>query len=454
MGERERIRLSYAAAEVAGQLVFCVISFYILKFYTDVARIPAAAAGAILLAARLIDAVDAPLWGIIFERTRSRWGRSRPWFLWLSAPFAVSGVLTFFTPQAPVRTRIACALVTYAVSSILYTGVNTPVTSILGALTDDARERVALVSFRMFGSKLGVLLVNLTVLPLVGWLGHGDDRRGFLLVMPIYAAGTTLLYLLAFGNLRERLAPEPRRAGAGAGLAALGNNPPWMIIFWSSLLFWIAFIARISTAPYLFEYVLGRPGLIPLANGLDIVSLAAIPALPALCRRISKRNVWGLGLLGCAGAQSVVLAGVLAGSAGLVIAGWALGFLASGPAMAMPLSLLSDSVDYGEWSSGVRAPGLLTALGAAFCLKAGSGIGGALPAWILARSGYRPGAAQGAGALAGIELAAIALPAVGYALAAVPVFFYRRYELREAEIRRDLDRRRRLAAAPATLVNE
>ena len=94
-------RLSYSASEVAGQLVFCVISFYLLKFYTDVYGITAAEAGAILLGARCIDAFDAPLWGIVFDRTRSRWGKSRPWFLWLwRAVSALFGVLTFATPRA------------------------------------------------------------------------------------------------------------------------------------------------------------------------------------------------------------------------------------------------------------------------------------------------------------------------------------------------------------------
>ena len=91
-------RISYAASDTAGQLVFCVVSFYLMYFYTDVYGISAATAGSILLAARLIDAVDAPVWGIIFDKTHSRWGRSRPWFLWLCVPFATFGVLTFVTP--------------------------------------------------------------------------------------------------------------------------------------------------------------------------------------------------------------------------------------------------------------------------------------------------------------------------------------------------------------------
>lgn len=439
-------RLSYTGSEVAGQLIFCVISFYLLKFYTDVYGISAAAAGAILLVARCIDAVDAPVWGIVFEKTSSKWGKSRPWFLWLCIPFAIFGVLTFTTPQLGPGAKLAYATCTYVCSSVLYTGINTPVTSILAALTPDSKERLILTSFRMFGSKLGVLFVNLTVLKAVSYLGGGNDRRGFILVMPMYAAGTVLLYLLAFRNLRECVQEHKQHTSARASFRAMRGNAPWALIFASSLLFWIAFIARISSAPYFFEYVLGRKDLTSIANSLDFVSLGSVLFLPYLCRKFSKSSVWTLGLVGSGLAQLVIATGVQNRSLPFVMVGWVLGFLASGLAMAIPFSILSDSVDYGEWKSGVRSAGLLTAVGAAFCLKAGSGLGGALPAWILARSHYVPNVNQSASAIAGIEQSFVWLPAIAYAMAAVPTAFYRRYERLEPQVRRDLQERRRVAA--------
>lgn len=441
-----RTRLSYTASEVAGQLIFCVISFYLLKFYTDVYGISAVAAGSILLAARCIDAVDAPVWGIVFEKTHSRWGKSRPWFLWLCVPFAVFGVLTFVTPNLGPAAKIAYAAGTYVASSILYTGINTPVTSILASLTPDSRERVTLTTFRMFGSKAGVLLVNLTVLRLVWWLGQGNDRKGFMMVMPMYAVGTVVLYLVAFRNLRETVPDQRQRLSVRESWSALRGNAPWLIIFLSSLLFWVAFIARISMAPYFFQYVMHRRELTSVANSMDVVSLGSILFLPWLCRRVAKWSVWAAGLVGCVVGQLVLYAGASRHSVAMVLAGWIFGFLASGLAMALPFSILSDSVDYGEWKSGVRAAGLLTAIGAAFCLKAGSGLGGALPAWILSRSNYVPNVEQSGRALFGIEMSFVWLPAIAYALATLPVLFYHRYERMEPQIQSELEERRRVAA--------
>jgi sugar (glycoside-pentoside-hexuronide) transporter len=439
-------RLSYTSSEVAGQLIFCVISFYLLKFYTDVYGISAAAAGSILLFARCIDAIDAPVWGIVFDRTHSRYGKSRPWFLWLSVPFALFGVLTFATPNLGHTAKIFYAAATYVCCSILYTGINTPVTSILSALTPDSHERVVLTTFRMFGSKLGVLFVNLTVLRFVTLLGHGDDRRGFMIVMPIYAIGTVILYLLAFRNLEEIVPEDKKRISIKDSLSALRGNGPWLIIFLSSLAFWVAFIARISAAPYFFEYVLHRKDLISIANAFDFVSLATILFMPWFCRQTSKRNVWAIALLGSVLSQVILYFGVPSKSTPIILTGWIAGFLTSGVAMAMPFSILSDSVDYGEWKSGIRAVGLLTAIGAAFCLKAGSGLGGAIPAWILANYNYVPNVEQTAHSLLGIQLSFIWLPALCYALAILPVLFYHRYERLEPQIQADLAQRRAIAA--------
>jgi sugar (glycoside-pentoside-hexuronide) transporter len=431
-------RISYAASDTAGQLLFTVISFYLLKFYTDIAGLSALVAGNILLLARLIDSLDAPLWGIVFERVHSKWGRSRPWFLWLCAPFAVSGILTFATPDLSATNKAIYAGATYIVCSVLYTGINTPVTAILSALTHDPRQRVVLTTFRMVGSKAGVLIVNATLLPCIAWFGRGDDKLGIIRTIPIYAAGSIALYLIAFRNLRERIPVNGGRISIRKSFSAINGNWPWLIIVSSSLLFWIAFIARISTVPYFFEYVWHRGDLIPLANGLDVVSLAALLFLPWLCFRTSKRNVWAWGLVGAVASQFLLYVGIDAGSRDLLFAGWILGILTSGVAMAMPFSLLADSVDYGEWKSGIRAAGLLTAIGAAFCLKVGSGLGGALPAWILAATDYHPKVAQNARAIAGIVFAFVWVPAIFYALALVPVLFYGRYEMLEPTIAKTL----------------
>ena len=130
--------------------------------------------------------------------------------------------------------------------------------------------------------------------------------------------------------------------------------------------------------------------------------------------------------------------------------GWIFGIITCGIAMTLPFSLLSDSVDYGEWKTGIRAAGLLTAIGAAFCLKAGAGIGGALPAWIMGAFGYVPNTIQTPRALVGIEIGFVWLPVIFFTLAIIPVLFYKRYELMEPQIHSDLETRRHSSAQAAS----
>jgi len=442
-------RFSYAASDIAGQLVFTfIIGGYLSKFFTDVYGLPAITCGYIIAIARWIDAIDAPIWGIVFDKTHSRWGKSRPWFLWLCVPFATFGVLTFQTPDLGHTAKVWYAAVTYIACNILYTGINTPVTTILSGLTADPQERVTLTCFRMFGSKLGVLIVNLTALHMVQLLGNGDDRRGFMLTLPIYAAGSILLYLLAFRNLKEMVRAKEKSQPIFGTFRAIKGNWPWIIIFTSSLLFWIGFISRVSTVPYFFEYALHRKDLTWLAYSLDFVSLATAFLLPWVCQWTSKRTAWALGLVGMVIGQLIVYLGTRGGySVPVIMTGWTVGFLASGMAMAMPFSVISDSVDYGEWKTGIRAAGLLTAVGAAFCLKAGAGLGGAIPLWIMGHNGYVPNVEQTAGSLSAIEFGIIWLPIICLTLSIIPVLFYKKFELLEPQIHADLEQRRVLVSS-------
>lgn len=439
-----KTRFSYAAPDIAGQLIFTfIIGGYMGKFFTDVYGLTAVTCGTILGLARWIDAVDAPIWGIIFDRTHSKLGKYRPWFLWLCVPFALFGVLTFLTPDLSYNGKVIYAAATYIGCSVIYTGINTPVTSILSTLTTSPQERITLMSFRMFGSKLGVLIVNLTALKLVALLGGGDDRKGYMLTLPIFAFFSILLFLLAFRNLKEVVPQEKKVQPILGTFGALKGNWPWFIIFFSSLLFWIGFIARVSVVPYFFEYNLHRKDLVFLAYSLDFVSLATAFLLPWFCKWFSKTAAWGWGLAAMVVGQLVMYVGLASGnSIPLIMTGWVIGFLGSGMAMAVPFSILSDSVDYGEWKTGVRAAGLLTAVGAAFCLKAGAGLGGAIPLWIMGTHGYQPNVEQSASALKAIEFGVVWLPAICLTLSLVPVLFYRKYERMEPQIHADLDERR------------
>ena len=426
-------RISYAQLDTAGQLVFTMISSYLLYFYTDVAKIPVAVAGVILLVARIFDGIDAPIWGTLIDRTNSKWGRARPYFLWLAIPFGVFGVLTFWAPQFDMTTRIWYCAISYIATGVIFTGLNTPLTAILPLMTADPGERLKLNSWRMVGSQLGVFIVNASTLPMVAFFGRGNDILGFRWTIIIFAGISTVLTLISFSNVRERVNVTEEKVTFRQGIHAMNKNWPWIIIVASNFFFWVALTERTSTLVYYFTYNIGNKGLVPVFNSVASVQVIAMIAVPFLTRFMTKQVLW-IGALLAAIAGQVIITISGANLAGIMV-GWIIANMGSGIACSMPFALLGSAVDYGKWKNGVTAAGLLTSIGSSFCLKIGSGIAGFMPSMIMASFGYQVGKVQTGHSLLGINISFNWITIAAFALAIIPLLFYRKYEKMEREIR-------------------
>ena len=432
-------RISYGLLDVAGNLLYCFGSTYILYFYTDVAGITLAIAGTILLLARIVDGIDAPVWGIIIDKTRSRYGKCRPWFLWLPLPFAVFSALSFWSPDISMTGKTLYAAISYMIASILFTGLNTPLSAILPLMTLSAKERLILNSYRMTGGQIGVLLMNATALPLVAFLGGGNDKSGFFYTAIVFAIISCALTLFAFRNIREldtdKIQQQPQLP-MKKSFRAMKGNWPWILMVLANLIFWVALQQRASTIVYYLTYNLDRKDLVPLVNSLATIQILFIIAIPFFSRYLSKTGIWIAGLLlSTAGGILVWLA---AGNVTLLIVAWVLANIGSGIACSMPFAMLGFAVDYGAWKTGVKATSILIAFGSTLCIKMGSGIGTAFAAWIMNRFGYLPNQAQTAAGLEGITWAFIWTPALLFALAALPLLFFRQYEAMERRLQQDL----------------
>lgn len=426
-------KIGYAQLDTAGQLIFTMISSYLLYFYTDVAKIPVATAGVILLVARIFDSLDAPIWGSVIDRTKSKWGKARPYFLWLALPFAVFGVLTFWAPQFDLNTRIWYCAISYIATGIIFTGLNTPLTAILPLMTANPEERLTLNSWRMVGSQLGVFIVNALTLPLVAFFGRGNEVIGFRFTILIFAVVSTILTLISFANVRERVTVTSETVTVRQGFKAMNKNWPWLIIVISNFFFWVALTGRTSTLVYYFTYNIGNKNLVSLFNGIASVQIIAMISIPFLSRLLSKQVLWIAALATAIIGQVII---IFAGSnLAIILVGWILANMGSGIACSMPFALLGSAVDYGKWKNGVTAAGLLTSIGSSFCLKLGSGIAGFIPTKIMAAFGYVASQSQSASALTGISISFNWMTIIAFAFAIVPLLFYKKYENMEAEIR-------------------
>lgn len=440
--------INYASLDFSQVLIYMLITSYLMYFYTDVAKIPVATAGVILLIARGFDAIDAPIWGALIDMTHTKWGRSRPYFLWVAVPFAVSSVLMFWNPSLPYHTKVIYCAVTYIISGILYTGINTPLTSILPSLSANPQERLTANSVRMFGSQMGGFVINALALPAVALLGRGDDTKGFRWFIIIVGIVFIVITLHAFTVVKEKVEVRVEKVPITKSVKAIKGNWPWVIIVLGNLFYWIAYTNRSSTLVYYFTYNFGNKGLVSTFNAIASIQVVAMLLIPLFNKKFSKTQIWSTGFIVAIIGQLIIFAG--GKNIGICLAGWIIGNMGSGISVAMPFAMLSQAVDYGEWKTGIRAAGFLTAIGSSFCIKMGSGLAGFIPSLILNHYGYVANQVQTARSLFGIKFCFIWLSIILFAIALVPILFYGRYEKLENKVTDDLETKNTQAQEVAT----
>lgn len=435
-------KFSYSFTDLAGNMLYVTITSYIMYFYTDVFGISVAAAGMVLLIARFVDAISAPVWGSIVDHTHTKWGQSRPFFLWLAIPFGIATVLAFLSPDLSATGKVWYAGITYILAAgIIYTGIQTPINSILPSLTSDSNERVVANSFRMVGGAIGSFLAGAAILPMVAFLGNGNDRLGFPLAVGIFAVVAIILLFTAFKNLKEKHVDANKAVPLKDSIRATYGNWPWILLVTAFVLFWIGFGARNTMVVYYAKYILDNAYLASLFNGLiGILGIIGSISIPFIVKITNKHMTMIIGLVVAMVGQTLIA--LVGGNLALVIAAWFISVLGASVACAMPFAMLADTVDYGEWKNKIRAPGFLTAIGGAFCIQLGSGFGSYIPSKIMEAAGFVANEANGATALASVEFSFIWLPVIIFAIAMIPMFFYGRFERQEPSIKKELMERR------------
>lgn len=435
-------KVSYGLGDTASNLIYAVVTTYLTFYFTDVYGIGAAAVGTLLLVARLVDMVDSPIFGIFIDKTHTRWGKSRPWILWSCFPFTIVTILLFMGPELSASGKLVYAYIFYIASNILYTAVNNPLTTLLPSLSSDIQERTVANSFRMFGGQFGGLLVNLTLLPLVALFGNGDQQKGFFHTMILFGAVGLVMFLITFFNTRERV--QDRSGGKSLpvreSVKAIKGNMPWLAGVLVGVVFFILYVVKLSSGIYYITYNLNQPNLVTTANTLGSLTLVGIIFVPFLSKKYSKKTLMITGMLISIVGQLIIYLG--GHSTAMVLTGTVIGAVGLGLPVGLLFALIADTVDYGEWKSGVRAQGLLASTASGIAIKLGSGLGGAIPAWLLAAGGYVANQTQTPSALRMIEISFIWLPILLCILSILILVFLYRWEKPHHEIVAELAARR------------
>lgn len=444
-----REKLGYGLGDTASHFVWDMVGFWILIFYTDTFGISAAAAGTIMLIARLWDMASDPLMGVISDRTRTRWGKFRPYILWMALPYSVLAVLTFSTPDLGQTGKVIYAAVTYLLLMTAYTAINLPYSSLGAVMTGDSYERTSLNTYRFICAFGGQLVVSGLALTLAGYFGQGDSATGYRLTVTVFAVIAFVLFMITFLSTRERIQPPPTQQNSlRQDFRILLANRPWVILAIVGIVSFVMFALQNLSLAYYFKYYIGHEKGVQQFNVVGAIALiVALPLSKPLAQRFGKKNVFiGSSLLSGLFFTLLYLPG--AESMGWVYALNILGKMAYAPAVPLLWTMIADAADYAEWTSGRRATGLFFSA-TSFAQKGGWGLGGALAGWLLAAYGYvEQSTEQTALALTGIKLLISVFPGLLYMSCALALIFYRLDDATCETMRRELEARR-AAEAPA-----
>ena len=477
-----REKVGYSLGDLAANLIFQTLVTFLAFFYTDVYRIPAGTAATIIFVVGLLGAfVFTPVVGVLADRTRSRWGKFRPWILWTSIPFGVLALLAFSTPDLGERGKIIYALSTYTLLVLVYAANNLPYSALSGVLTGSMEQRNSLSAYRFVAVMIAQFIIQALLLPLVLILGHGDKVKGFENVMTLFAVVGTVFFLITFFTTRERIVPTAEQsAGVLQDLADLTRNRPWRIVLAITILVFITLALKGGMYVYYFQYYLSEVELAKFLEGIGfnglIAGLNALltsagltafqwpddPATSAfslfnaggiicmiigigfskpLADRFGKRDVFGGALF----VSTLFLLGFYVyspQSIWLVFVSQILHGFFYGITIPLLWAMIADVADYSEWKNNRRATAII--FSAMLCgLKIGLSVGSALVAGILAYYHYQAGApTQSPPVVDGIRLAVSVFCSTPFLLAVALLFRYEINKPMETRIERELGERR------------
>jgi GPH family glycoside/pentoside/hexuronide:cation symporter len=477
-------KTGYGFGDLASCLFWMTIMSQLLFFYTDVFGLTGKAAGIMFLISRLLDAFFDVFIGMLADRTKSRWGKFRPYILFGAIPLSVLAVMAFSTPHLGEVGKLIYAYTTFIAFMFLYSTVNIPYTALLGVISGDSIERTSASSFKFTGAYFGGIIVSATILPLAAHFGKNDISKGWQMAMLIYAIASLVFFFITFVSTKERIQPIAKeQTSVKDDLKDLSKNVPWMLLFSVTILFIFFVCIRLSVTTHYFKYYIGDQVVPWLTSFFNFFNANIINPINGLFGKAPKtiieiNHTYGFEVLASifnTVGQAFSLVGVLivpwfaklfgrknaviilfiaaiffTGSfyffkpeqVSLILIFQVFGTITGGPISALLWVLYADTADYSEWKTGRRATGLVFSA-SIMSNKIGWAFGSMLAAFILDKTGFIPNMVQNVNVLSGLKSMMSIIPAsLGILAIIVLAFFYKLDEHTMTKVKEDLEAKR------------
>ncbi len=383
-------RFAYGCGDTACNIVFGMISTLLTLFYTDYVGINAAIIGLIMLISRIFDGVSDAIMGLIVERTKSKWGKARPWILWMSAPFAIAAVLLFAVPHTTAMVQAIYIFVTYnLINTVCYTAINLPYSSLSALMTRISSERDMLSVVRMGLSPFGRILAVTCTMPVVKLFGN--DQAAWIKTMAIWASIAFVLLLICFFKCEEKVVIEAKekqeKVPLKKSLKALATNQ----YFWAVVILWTMqngiYCVTGTILPYYCKYIFHNDTWMYSAIYLTetLIIVVATFFSPVLLKKFGKRNMSLAGAILALAGQLVFCLNPT--NFGFLVFSCVIRGLGLAPLNSIVFGFLGDVVEYGQWKTHLRQESLIFA-GSSVGMKVGAGLTSAIITGLLSFAGY------------------------------------------------------------------
>lgn len=454
-------KIGYGFGDMASSMFWKLFGTYLMIFYTDVFGLPAAVVGTMFLITRIWDSAFDPIVGVVADRTHSRWGKFRPYLLWLAVPFGIIGILTFVTPDWSPTGKLIYAYVTYSLMMMIYSAINVPYASLLGVMSPNPKERNTLSTYRMTFAYIGSFIALLLFMPLVNFFSGNskelaDQQTGWTMAVVVIAILCIVLFFGCFAWTKERVKPiKETQNPLKEDLKDLFKNKPWWILLGAGVAALVFNSIRDGATVYYFKYFVVEEdyatvsffGMSFVLSGLYLAlgqaaNIIGVIAAAPVSNRIGKRNTY---------MWAMIIATVLS-----VIFYWfdkedliwmfvfqALISVCAGSIFPLLWSMYADCADYSELKTGNRATGLIFS-SSSMSQKFGWAIGTAVTGWLLGFFGFQANAVQSEEAISGIKMFLSFLPAIGTILSVVFISMYPLTENKMKDITTELEHKRQL----------
>ena len=420
-------RLAYGCGDFSSNIMYSAMAAFLLFYYTDVVGVSAAAVGVIMMCSRLFDGVSDLIMGVIIDRTKSLFGKAIIWILRLVIPYAIGTVLLFSIPTGWSQTaKLIYIFFSYNLAfTVLFTGINLPYATLTALMTQDQYERSVLSIFRMILATCGTLFIKTCTLPVVKFFG--DDARAWTMTFVVFGFLEIVTFMITFLFTRERVnttEDENRlKIPVSLGFKALVKNKYWFMATLNLILIFIAQGINGSAEVYYTKIVLGNSSLVgTFSVALQATQIICMFFIAGFVKKFGKRNVLMTGAAVMIVGYGIM--GLASENLTLLIAGCILRGVGNAGISACMFAMVTDTIEYGEWKTGIRTEGLINSA-ASFGQKIGNGLSSVLLGAILSIGGYvGTAASQSASAITAIRTSYIYVPIILTVIQIIVLFFY------------------------------